>query len=354
MQILIAIDSMKGCLRSAEANAAAAEGVRAACPNAVVQTITVSDGGEGFLDAYRAAVGGELRTTTVRDPLGRDVTARYLVNGSTAVLEVAEACGLHLLRPEERNPMKAKSYGVGQLVIDAVRYGAMEIIVGLGGSATSDAGMGMVNALNDAFKEDKDGALRTLMHHVRFTIATDVDNPLCGPNGAARVFAAQKGATPEMVDLLEQVAEHFSQTVAAEMGYDCSKEAGAGAAGGLGFAFMQFLRAKRRAGTDVLLEAVHFDEQAARSALIITGEGAADKQTLMGKLPAGILRKAGQTPVVLIAGKVSDREQLLAAGFADVACINPPKSLPEEALQPHIASQRIAQTVQRILPTLLS
>ena len=353
MQILVAIDSMKGCLRSAEANAAAAEGVRTACPDAAVRTLTVSDGGEGFIDAYREAVGGELRTTTVLDPLGRDVTARYLVDGSTAVLEVAEACGLNLLKPEERNPMKAKTYGVGQLVIDAVRYGATDIIVGLGGSGTSDAGMGMLNALNDAFREDKDGNLRTWMHHVRFTIATDVDNPLCGPNGAARVFAPQKGATPEMVGILEQVAEHFSQSAAAEMGHDCSKEPGAGAAGGLGYAFMQFLGAKRRSGIDVLLDAVHFDEQAARSALIITGEGAADRQTLMGKLPAGVLRRAGQTPVVLIAGKVSDREELLAAGFAEVACINPPASPIEEAMQPDIARQRITQTIHRLLPTLL-
>ena len=337
-KVVAAIDSFKGCLRSVEANAAAAAGVRDIWPNAEVREVTVSDGGEGFMEAFHAAIGGSLQTVSVKDPLMRDVTAHYLLKNQLAVIEVAEACGLNLLSKSERNPLIASTYGVGQLLLDAVRNGAENIIVGLGGSGTSDAGQGMLAAL----KNDM-----TSLQNVQFTIASDVENPLFGENGAAFVFAPQKGATAEMVVELDARAKAFAQESEKRMGFDRSAEKGAGAAGGLGYAFMQFLGAERRSGIELLLETVGFDKMVADANFIITGEGAADKQTLMGKLPTGILKHSGKAPVLLIAGKISDREELLNAGFAGVECINPPDLELSEALRPEVAKENIQKTVYR-------
>ena len=200
MNVIIAIDSFKGCLTSALANQSAADGILSVSPDAKVVQMPVSDGGEGWLSAYHAAIGGELITVPVRDPMMRWIEAQYLVQDQTAVVEIAQASGLPLLTPEERNPMVATSYGTGQLIVDAVRRGCKEIIVGLGGSATSDCGKGMLRALIDAFANQGSWDDITELQKVRFTIATDVTNPLCGPEGAAHVFAPQKGATPEMVE----------------------------------------------------------------------------------------------------------------------------------------------------------
>ena len=200
VKVVIAIDSFKGCMTSVEANRAAAEGVRDVCPDAEIVQVPVSDGGEGFLEAFHAAIGGELHDVIVRDPLMRPVTARYLLHGDEAVIEIAQASGLTLLTPEERNPMVATSYGTGQLVADAIRRGAKHIIVGLGGSATSDAGIGMLKALIDAFA--KNGSFDEIkeIRDVTFTIATDVKNPLCGETGAAYIFAPRKGRHPIWCD----------------------------------------------------------------------------------------------------------------------------------------------------------
>lgn len=346
-KILLALDSFKGCLRSVEANRAAAEGVRGMCPDAEVVEVPVSDGGEGFLEAFRGAIGGAWVTLPVRDPLMRSIPARYLLKGRTAVVEMAAASGLTLLEPGERNPLAATSYGTGQLVADAVSRGARHVIVGLGGSATSDAGRGMLQALADAFGAGEWGAMEAL-RGVRFTIATDVENPLCGENGAAYVFGPQKGATPEMVRLLDGRARQFAEASARRMGYDRSRMKGAGAAGGLGYAFLQYLDAECVPGIELILNAVGFDALVADAGLVITGEGAADRQTLMGKLPMGILRHAGGVPVCLIAGRVSDRPQLLRAGFSRVECINPPGLSLEEAMQKEVAEEQIRRTVQRI------
>ena len=331
MKTVIAIDSFKGCLSSVEANQAAAEGVRSACPDAEIVEVPVSDGGEGFLEAFHAAIGGRFVTVPVMDPLMRRISARYLLNGQTAVLEVAEAIGLTLLSPEERNPMAASSYGVGQLVADAMTNGARHIIVGLGGSATMDAGRGMLQALTGIES----------LRDIRFTIAADVDNPLCGEQGAARVFGPQKGATPQMVRLLDDEARQFAADSARRFGYDRSGQKGAGAAGGLGYAFMQYLDAHRKSGIELLLETIGFDALARDADLIITGEGSADSQTLMGKLPMGILRHSSGVPVCLLAGKVSDRQELLRAGFAYVESINPSGLPLEEAMKKTVAEENI-------------
>ena len=348
-KVIVAIDSFKGCLASGEANQAAAAGVRRKYPDAEIRQITVSDGGEGFMEAFHAAIGGELVTLTVRDPLMRPVSARYLLKDQTAVVEIAEASGLTLLTREERNPLVATSYGTGQLVADAVKKGATHIIVGLGGSATSDAGKGMLKALIDTFNPNGNWDGIEALRDVRFTIASDVANPLCGENGAAHVFAPQKGATPEMVIQLDEQARRFAEISARHFGYDRSAMKGAGAAGGLGYAFLQYLNADCKPGIELLLQTIRFDELVAGADLVITGEGSADRQTLMGKLPMGILQHSGDAPVCLIAGRISDRDQLLQAGFTYVECINPPGIALEEAMKKEVAQRNISDTVLSVL-----
>lgn len=354
MKVIIAIDSFKGCLTSKQANEAAAEGIRRVCPDAEVVEIPVSDGGEGYMEAFHAAIGGSLEEVVVRDPLMRPVTAKYLLHDEMAVIEIAQASGLTLLTKEERNPMVATSYGTGQLVADAVCKGAKHIMIGLGGSATSDCGMGMLKALIDIFAKHGQWDDIEALKDVRFTIASDVENPLYGEKGAAHVFAPQKGATPEMVLRLDERAIKFAELSAKHFGYDRSQQAGAGAAGGLGYAFMQYLNAKSMSGIQLLLDTIRFKELVADADLIITGEGSADRQTLMGKLPMGILEQAGHTPVYLIAGRISDRKELLNAGFARVDCINPPDITLEEAMRKEVAQQNIIINTYKYEETLLA
>lgn len=351
MKIIIAIDSLKGCLSSVLANLSATEGVLSVLSDANIVQIPVSDGGEGWLSAYHAAIGGELVTLPVRDPLMRWIEAQYLVKDTTAVIEIAQASGLTLLTLKERNPLVATSYGTGQIVANAVRRGCREIIIGLGGSATSDCGKGMLRALIDNFAKQGSWHDITELKEVRFTIATDVANPLCGSEGAAHVFAPQKGATPEMVEELDGIAQRFADLSAKHFGFDRQNEPGAGAAGGLGYAFLQYMNADCHSGIELLLEAVGFDMLLQDASLVITGEGSADRQTLMGKLPFGILQSAKrhQVPVALIAGRIGDCQQLLEAGFTHVECINPPCLPLEEAMKPTVAQQNIKTTVQRLL-----
>jgi len=385
MKVIVAIDSFKGCLSSAEAGAAAVAGIKERWPEAEVVCLPVSDGGEGWLEAWMAplsspegetdvqtsnsktfvapsgAEGGAYITTTVHDPLLRPVQARYLKAGDLAVIEVAEACGLHLLRPEERNPLVASSRGVGELIADAMNRGCKRFVVGLGGSAVSDAGRGMIEGMkSERVKSEKyklpdysvepttfDGnsylSLFTLSLFT-FLIATDVTNPLYGPRGAAAIFGPQKGATAEMVVELDRRAKAFADENARVMGFDRSGEPGAGAAGGLGYAFMQFFGAEQRSGAELLMEAVHFDELIRDADFIITGEGRADGQTLMGKLPGIVLHHARQAgiPCHLIAGCVDDEAALLAAGFATVRSINPPGLPLSEAMKPEVARRNMA------------
>ena len=380
-KIIVAIDSFKGCLTSAEANQAASEGIIDKMPDAEVVQVPVSDGGEGFMDAFKAAMGGEIVEVNVKDPLMRTIVAQYLVQDDTAVIEIAKASGLTLLKPEERNPMVATSYGTGQLVVDAVRRGCKRIIVGLGGSATSDCGVGMLRAIIDAFAKRGNWDDVRELDDVRFTIATDVTNPLCGEQGAAHVFAPQKfaikreqseldsiaereqtrplvkGATLEMVETLDARAKRFAEASAKHLGRDCQNMPGAGAAGGLGYAFLQYMNADCRSGIDLLLDTIHFDDLLQNADLVITGEGSAYRQTLMGKLPFGILRRCQSVarnlqraqlyhvPVILIAGRIADEQQLLATGFSHVACINPPDTPLEIAIQPATAKENIKKTV---------
>ncbi len=374
--VIVAIDSFKGCLTSAEANQAASEGIIDKMPEAQIVQVPVSDGGEGFMEAFQAAMGGSIVEVNVKDPLMRTIVAQYLMQGDTAVIEIAKASGLTLLSSEERNPMVATSYGTGQLVVDAVRKGCKHIIVGLGGSATSDCGIGMLRAIIDSLTsgracsrsaiESSSDCSRSIaafargeswdnvreLDDVHFTIATDVTNPLCGENGAAFVFGPQKFAqpkttTPEMVEALDARAKRFAEASAKHLGRDCQNKPGAGAAGGLGYAFLQYMNADCRSGIDLLLDSIHFDDLLQDAAFVITGEGSADRQTLMGKLPFGILQRAQKhhVPVMLIAGRIADEQLLLDAGFSRVACINPPNLPLEIALQPATAKENISRAI---------
>lgn len=352
MKILLALDSFKGCLTSEEvedtfAHALAAQGLE-------TRSFPLSDGGEGMLEAFVAALHGHIVSTSVHDPLMRSIEAPYgITPDGTAIIETARACGLTLLSAEERNPLIATSYGVGELIADALHRGCRRFIIGLGGSGTSDAGRGMLRALVDAFAQG--GTMEEVITRdtadCRFTLACDVRNPLYGRNGAAHVFAPQKGATPDMVEELDRRARHFAEESARRLGWDMSSRPGAGAAGGLGYAFMQYFQTDSRSGADLLLDFIGFDEALQGVDLVITGEGHADRQTLMGKLPERVLQRAlaHGVPVRLVAGRVDDKDILTAAGFAGVDAITPDGMDTEEAVKPEVARQNIREWVRRKL-----
>lgn len=340
MKYILAIDSFKGCLSSVEVETALAEalcreGIETVC-------LPMSDGGDGMLHVFTAALGGTLEPVYIHDQMMRRVDAQYgIAPDGTAIIEVAQACGLNLVKEDERNPMRATTYGVGELLSRAIKRGCRNFIIGLGGTGTSDAGIGMIRALVDIFARGKnfDEAMKTELGECRFTLASDVTNPLCGENGAAYVYAPQKGATPEMVEQLDRRARLFAGKSALHFGFDKSNEPGAGAAGGLGYAFMQYLGAEMKSGADLLLDLAGFNEKIKDADLIITGEGSADRQTLMGKLPQCVLMRGKQlgVPVGLVAGGIKDKEVLLSAGFSFVESITPEGMPLEEAIKKEVA-----------------
>ena len=349
-KIVIATDSFKGCLSAAEVVAAAREGVERVLPDVSVEPLPVSDGGEGMLDVFSHALGAKRVAVAVLDPLMRPVTAHYAIapDRTTAIIEMAQASGLTLVEPELRDAWKATTFGTGQLIADAVKRGCKRLVVGLGGSATTDGGRGMLEALGIVLRDDGgfDTRRSLLKTPVEVIVACDVDAPLLGRRGAAQVFAPQKGASPRMVGRLERRLAHWADCVAAHVGRDFKSVAGAGAAGGTGFALLAFAGAEIRPGIEVLLDLTRFDDLLTDADLVITGEGGADRQTMMGKAPVGVLRHAARrgVPTVLLAGRVADREALLEAGFADVRCINPPGASLAECLRPEVASRNIAAT----------
>ena len=322
--ILVAPTAFKGTIPAGEAAAALAAGARVACPGAEVRELPVSDGGPGLIDALRAARGGELRFARVRDPLGRPVDARILLleleGGPAAVLESADACGIHLLARAELDPLRLGTGGVGELIAAASGL-ADTVVAGLGGSATVDGGAGMASALGWRFLDDAGRQLpaggAALARLVRLepppgraaseVIAlADVRNPLLGALGAAAVFAPQKGARPDQVPLLERGLARLADVVARDGGPELRALPGAGAAGGLGAACVAFLDATLERGAEWVLRAVDFDALLARARLVITGEGSYDAQSSMGKVTGEIVARAGRAgvPVLLVAGRV--------------------------------------------------
>ena len=339
MKTLLALDSFKGCLTAPEAVDAAAS----ALAERDVLPLPLSDGGEGFTECLAGCLGGVFRTVSVHDPLERPITARYalLENGRVAVIETAAASGLTLLKPEEMDPLTASSIGTGELMQDAVEQGVEEIWIGLGGTAVMDCGTGLLNALSP------------LPDYLRIHAFYDVDVPLTGPAGAPTVFGPQKGADEKGVAELERRFRIQAETWKRESGIDPNTVSGAGAAGGIGAALALCLGARMHAGIESILEVVRFRERLTECGLIITGEGKADRQTLTGKVPFGVLRATRRyvpdTPVVLLAGKVDDKEELLAAGFDAVIQITPDESLKKNYLDKSFARENIRRAVQDLV-----
>ena len=350
MKIIVAIDSFKDCISSDEANRAVKEVLLQIFPDASVISVPVSDGGEGWLDAFMHAFGGSLKSCIAHDPLMRKINVSYLKINNTAVIESASVIGIQLLTKEERNPMNTSSFGLGEIITRAVLDGCDEIVVGLGGSASSDCGIGMLNAIDKTMNSLTEKQRESLPQHSDFKAATDVANPLCGNDGAAHVFAPQKGATPLMVDILERRARIFAYNNALKMGYDYSTNPGAGAAGGLGYAFMQFLDAQILPGAEMLLNKLHFDDLLNNADLVITGEGRADAQTLVGKLPLRIMKRAQKHGIktFLLAGQTDNARILENAGFNKVICINPPHIPIQQALQKSTAINNLKTAISSL------
>lgn len=370
-KIVLAIDSFKGCLSSKEIEQCIAEEIHRILPSCQTVCIPIADGGEGMLDTLIEATQGTFVSTQAHDPLMRIRPTRYGILGDqrTAVIEMAEINGLTTLSPIERNPMETSTYGTGELIKDALEKGFRRFIIGIGGSATNDAGMGMMQVLG-AHLYDKQGNeleqggkimeqiaridlnhLHPALKEATFIVACDVQNPFCGPQGAAYVFARQKGASEEQIRQLDKGMRHLALLIERDFSYNINKVKGAGAAGGLGGAFATFLQAHLQSGIDLLLDAVDFDRKITNADWIITGEGKADRQTAEGKVPAGVLKRAKKAniPVMLIAGKVEDKACLKQMGFARIVQISPDTLPLEEAMRPEVTRENIRRAIGREL-----
>ncbi|MFP5283808.1 MAG: glycerate kinase, partial [Actinomycetes bacterium] len=333
---MLAPDKFKGCLTAAEVAAAVADGLRAARPEVVTVARPVADGGDGTVAAAVAAGYAE-RRVTVEGPTGMPVEAPYALAGSRAVVELAAACGLDRLPDGRPDPLGASTYGLGQVIGAALDDGATSVVVGLGGSASTDGGVGLVQALGARVLDaqgDEVGrgagglaavdsldltGLRRRLAGVSVVVACDVDNPLLGPRGAASVFGPQKGAGPAEVGRLEAGLARWAEVVAAETGRDASTVPGAGAAGGAGFAAVALLDAELRPGIDLILDLLDFDSAVRAADLVVTGEGSLDEQSLAGKAPVGVARRTARSsdaPVVAVAGRSRlDQSRLASAGI---------------------------------------
>ncbi|MBQ9662655.1 MAG: glycerate kinase [Oscillospiraceae bacterium] len=327
MKAVIAIDSLKGSLSSLQAGDAIREGILRVYPDADVQVRPLADGGEGTVEALTIGMGGKLQTVTVTGPLGEQMEAQYgiLPDGVTAIVEMSAAAGITLVPDEQRNPLLTTTYGVGEMIRDAVGKGCRHFIVGIGGSATNDGGIGMLQALGFGML-DKDGKqvcfganglkeLRSIsLEHVlpelrecRFRIACDVTNPLCGDKGASAIYGPQKGATPEMIREMDGWLKDYAELAKTIIPRADREVPGTGAAGGLGFAFLSFTNAVLESGIKIVLEETRLESFVKDADVVITGEGRLDGQTVMGKAPIGVagITKKYHKPVVAFAGCVT-------------------------------------------------
>jgi glycerate 2-kinase len=338
MRIVVAPDKFKGSLPAAGVAAAVAAGLRAVAGDAEILTMPVADGGDGTVDAAVAA-GFERVPVTVAGPLGEPVRASYARRGAVAVAELACACGLALLPAGRRAPLTAASFGAGEVLRAALDAGARQVVLGVGGSASTDGGAGLLRALGARVLDDRGepvgpggagldevavldlAGLHAAVHTAEFVLAADVDNPLSGPDGAAAVFGPQKGASPADVARLEAGLRRWADVVAAAVGKDWSRTPGAGAAGGVGFAALAVLGARMRPGIELVLELTGLESRLAGADLVVTGEGSLDAQSLAGKAPVGVARAAARhgVPVVAVAGRNTlTAAELAAAGIAAV------------------------------------
>lgn len=394
-KVVVAIDSFKGSLSSAEATACCAQAVREACPGCNVVEIPVADGGEGFAAVAARSPLFRPIETSVHNPMGEPVTARYFLNerARTAVIEMAQACGLTLVPPHRRNPMRASSAGLGEMIMDAINHHAQNIIIGIGGSATNDGGMGMLCALGYTFRDAAGHELEGCGENLKYIreidtrlvtdnisktsilVACDVDNPFCGEQGATLVYGKQKGADRAMLNELEAGMTNFAKVIADYGHPEITACQGGGAAGGIGGTLHSLLGASLKPGIEVALKLTGFDRQAQDADLIITGEGKLDSQTAHGKTPTGILRHAqnlatrtqshsrtqshrnntqGQTqqqgiPVIAICGQLEDTDQLEKQGFlACLSIINKPATL-TECIDKTITKHNLKHTIKQII-----
>lgn len=325
MKVVVCPDSFKGTMTAVEAARAIRDGVMEAVPDAKVVMLPVGDGGEGTVDAIASALSGvEKVECRAVDALRRPVKAAYAIrNGTTAMIESASASGLTLISPDERNIMKADTYGTGLLLADARKRGIHDFIVCMGGTATCDGGYGALQAMIDSGED--------FSTDVKFTLLCDVENPLCGPDGAAAVFGPQKGATPQTIPLLEERLAKLSEEYGSRMGIDVAAMKYAGAAGGLAGMLMACFGAKPVSGIEKVLELLEFEKQLKDADLVITGEGRGDATTLSGKAPAGILKSARRVgvPVVLACGRIGNYELLSKAGFDSLVEATPDSPHPD-------------------------
>lgn len=380
MKIVIAPDSFKESLSAPKVAAAIAQGFVQACPDVRCVCIPMADGGEGTIEAILAATGGESRVNVVEDALGRPIQAQWgWLPGKIAIIEMACAAGLEHIPVADRDPLRASSLGVGQLMGHALDMGAQHIVLGLGGSATNDGGAGMLQALGLTLLDAQGmaltpggAALAKLAHidssrldarlkSVEITIASDVNNPLCGPKGASAVFGPQKGATADQVMTLDRALAHFADLCAQVLGQDHRQDPGSGAAGGLGFAARAWMQARFRPGVEVVAELGGLASAIQDAQLVITGEGRMDAQTLHGKTPMGVAKiaQAAGVPVIAIAGSLGEGYQALyqsgiVAAFSLVsgpmtlehACANAEQLLKDRAqdiLRLWLATQNVSE-----------
>lgn len=345
-KIIIAIDSFKGCLTSEEAEKAVKDGLQKSLPDCKTICLPVSDGGEGIVSVLTKLSNGHYLRQEVTGPYGKKLTARYGISGTndeTAFIELASAAGLPLVPPEKRDPAQTTTRGVGEIILAALRQGKRHIIIGIGGSATNDAGTGLLSALGFRFLDITGRELpgngaslskiasvdmshtSSLLKDARIEVVCDVTSPFYGKQGAACIFAPQKGANPQTVEALDRGLRSFAQVIERTTGIDISTLPGAGAAGGVGGGLAAFLHAPLHPGIDFILDALHFDDLISDTDLVISGEGHVDRQSVMGKVISGILRRTlpRRKPLILLCGGVEDVEQLNAAGITAVFSITP-------------------------------
>ena len=327
MKVVIAIDSLKGRLSSMEAGMAIKDGILAAKPDAEVIVKPLADGGEGTTDALIEGMNGERIDLTVTGPMHTPVDAYYgyLKDTNTAVMEMASAAGITLVPDSEKNPLLATSYGVGEMINDAIQRGCRNFIIGIGGSVTNDGGIGMLKALGVRFLDENDedageggqalakvaridvSGMNPLLKECHIQVACDVNNPLCGENGSTYVYGPQKGVTEDMKKTLDEAMAHFARVTSETLENDYLNTPGAGAAGGLGYAFLAYTGAALTPGIELILDAVGLEEELSSADVVVTGEGRLDFQTAMGKAPVGVARLAKKynAKVIAFAGSVT-------------------------------------------------
>ncbi len=370
MKITVAIDSFKGSMTSIEAGEAAREGILRVYKDAEVEIKPIADGGEGTVDALVLGLGGKYKTVKVKNPLGATIEAKYGIVGETAIMEMAAASGIALIKREELNPMITTTYGVGEMIKDAILNGCRSFVIGIGGSATNDGGTGMLSALgfeffkadgtkiaNGACELDKiekivDTNVIKELKECTFNIACDVTNPLCGEFGASRIFGPQKGASDSDVLIMDKSLEHFGRLTMEKYADADMNYKGAGAAGGLGFAFLSYLGGKLKSGISLILDEIGLEDSIKGSDLVITGEGRIDAQTVMGKAPAGVagLAKKHNKPVVAFAGGVTkDARVCNSHGIDALFPIVRGITTLESAMDNKNARENMSDTVEQVM-----